>query len=134
MRRGVWGTVWRWLLFTAIGGVFPLSISLFPYLVQKEVGGTVWDALSHGELILIATVLVVASIGDVIGHSRWPWLMWPAVCGSVGLAFFGAGFYGWLQKLSEQNDAETLGKSSIYFFGLCIIVSLACKLLGEVES
>jgi len=86
----------------------------------------------HGEVLAVAIVLIVASIGDSLGgikHGAWAVA---SITAGILLAIVATGFFAWIRVMPETHDADRLSTSSAVFLLISFVLGLVGKILDKV--
>jgi hypothetical protein len=132
--------VLKWLMFSVLLALVPIAFGVLSYASRNSgLGLQVSTAriLSHGELLLVASALCAAAVGESFGEGkkyRIPKLL-SAGCAIIILLFSALYFAdASAAYLAEVEYNENLVRTtSIYVFIAAVIASGSCIALAELK-
>jgi cell division protein FtsW (lipid II flippase) len=127
-----------WLLFGVCSAVLPLVLAAI-VMFDHDKFERLSDTWGHGELLLIAMTLLLASLGDLIVYeSVYPKVKTLITVISFFLIIVSAVWYmdifGVLLSGGKAPKEEFLRKWSTWFFGFCLINATVCIMLPKKET
>lgn len=126
----------RWFIFSVLIALLPIGFNALK-LVSRGCDISLVDVTKHGELLLIASAICAAAIGDLVtsGAALKNWKAIVAGCCLIVLCL--SSFY--FADISASVDDESLkddvvSRMSIILFAIAMISSAGCIVLSEINE
>jgi hypothetical protein len=88
------------------------------------------DLVVHGELVLISVAIAADAISDLLGSSRISSTRRNVSIGGCFIIVFVSAFYFSDVSLGTKANPETVFHTSLWIFGITLVVSLISKALA----